>query len=200
MDFDEVIRRRRMCRDYLDRPVPADVLDRLLDRARRAPSAGFSQGVSFLVLNGPDETAPFWDAVTDPEWRSDPSLPGLMGAPVVVVPLCNPSVYVGRYSEADKVAFGMDRKEAWPVPFWTVDAAFATMVLLLGAVDEGMGALFFGRPREPLGRVHEAFGVPADWEAIGFVTLGWPAGDGGPRGSARRGRRPLSEVVHRGAW
>ena len=200
MDFDEVVRRRRMCRDFADRPVADELLDGLLDRARRAPSAGFSQGVAFLVHSGPEETARFWAAVTDAEWRADPSLPGLMRAPVVVVPMCSPAVYVARYSQPDKIAFGLDRQEAWPVPFWTVDAAFATMVLLLAAVDEGLGALFFGRRPEHYERVRAVFGVPAEWQPIGFVALGWPAGDGGPRGSAVRGRRPLSEVVHRGRW
>lgn len=200
MDLDEVIGRRRMCRDFMDRAVPDEVLDRLLDRARRAPSAGFSQGVSFLVLSRPDETGRFWDAVSEPGWRADPSLPGLMRAPVIVVPMCSPAVYVARYSEQDKIAFGLDREEAWPVPFWTVDAAFATMILLLGAVEEGLGALFFGRMAEDYERVRSVFGVPDEWSAIGFVALGWPAADGGPRGSARRGRKPLSTVVHRGRW
>lgn len=189
-----------MCRDYSDRPVPPEVVDRLLDRARRAPSAGFSQGVSFLVLSGAEETGRFWDAVSDPEWRADPSLPGLVRAPVVVVPMCNPSVYTARYSEPDKIAFGLERAEAWPVPYWTVDASFAAMVLLLAAVDEGLGALFFGRDAGAYERLRAAFGVPAEWNPIGFVTIGWPARDGGPRGSAARGRKPWSAVVHRGGW
>lgn len=200
MDLDEVIRHRRMCRDYREAPVDPEVVDRLLDRARRAPSAGFSQGFAFLVLEGPEQTGRFWDAVADPEWRESPTLPGLMRAPVVVVPMCNPSTYTSRYSEPDKVAFGLDREEAWPVPYWTVDVSFATMLLLLGAVDEGLGALFFGRHAAAYDRMKTAFSVPSEWRPIGFVTLGWPAPGFGPAGSSTRPRRPARDVVHRGQW
>src|SRR3712207_9299478 len=66
VDFAEVVRRRRMVRDYdPDRPVPPEVRERLLEHAIRAPSAGFSQGWAFLVLESPEERARFWTATTD---------------------------------------------------------------------------------------------------------------------------------------
>ena len=202
MDFDEVVRRRRMCRDFSDRPVPEAVVDRLLDRARRAPSAGYSQGFAFLVLEAAADRARFWEVTSDPGWRAGSLASGLMQAPVVMVPLSSASVYVARYSEPDKAAQGLTTEEAWPVPFWTVDASFATMLLLLGAVEEGLGALFFGfQSRDAVKRLRSSFGVPASWSPVGAVALGWPEGQGGPRGSAAtRSRRPLSEVVHRGRW
>ena len=56
MEFAEVVRRRRMVRSYdPDRPVPAEVVERLLGHAVRAPSAGFSQGWAFLVLEAGDD-------------------------------------------------------------------------------------------------------------------------------------------------
>jgi nitroreductase len=73
------------------------------------------------------------------------------------------------------------------------------MLLLLGAEENGLGALFFGLRGEP-SRLRETFGIPHDWQPIGAVALGWPAADRGPVGSAVRGRRPLSEVIHRGRW
>ncbi|HMC39782.1 MAG TPA: nitroreductase family protein [Acidimicrobiales bacterium] len=201
MELGDVLRRRRMCRDFSDRPVPAEVVDRLLDRAGRAPSAGFTQGWSFLVLDDGSSVARFWSVLADEEWRRDPSLPGLMRAPVVIVPLCNPEPYVARYSEPDKVAFGLTAADRWPVPYWTVDVSFATMLLLLGAVEEGLGALFFGRDAAAYSRLAAEFGVPEGWSPIGVVLAGWPAPGGGPRGSAAtRPRRPLSEVVHRRSW
>ena len=124
-----------------------------------------------------------------------------MRAPLVVVPMCSPSVYTSRYSEPDKIAFGLDHEDAWPVPYWTVDAAFATMILLLGVVDEGLGALFFGRDGAAYARVTATFSVPEGWRPIGFVTLGWPAPGFGPAGLG--GPTPAgreSEVVHRGQW
>lgn len=202
MELDEAIRRRRMCRDFSDQPVDRDVVDRLLDRARRAPSAGYSQGVGFVVLSEAPDRERFWAATSDHEWRQSSEATGLLRAPVIVVPLCSSAVYVARYSEPDKVAHGLTTEEAWPVPFWTVDVSMATMVLLLGVVDEGMGALFFGfQTSDAIDRFREEFGVPGSWSPIGVVALGRPAGEGGTRGSAAsRPRLPLSAVVHHGRW
>jgi nitroreductase len=200
MDLDDAIRRRRMCRNFSDQPVPAAVVDRLLERAVHAPSAGFSQGWSFLVLHGPDQVGRFWEAVSDEEWRRDPGQPGLLRAPVVIVPLCSPERYLERYSEPDKVAHGLTTAEAWAVPYWTVDVSFATMLLLLGVVEEGLGALFFGRDASAYERLRRQFAIPDGWNPIGAVLVGWPADDWGPKGSSTRPRRPLSDVVHRGGW
>lgn len=199
MELAEVLRRRRMCRNFTDRPVPAEVVDRLLDRARRAPSAGNTQGWAFVVLEGPDQVERFWQADADPGWLREPTLPGVVHASVVILPLFNVRHYLDRYSEPDKIQHGMTTEEAWPSPFWVVDVSFATMVLLLGAVEEGLGALFFGLRGEPA-RLRETFGIPDGWSPIGALALGWPAEDRGPVGSAARGRRPLSDVVHRGGW
>ena len=119
---------------------------------------------------------------------------------MVVVPVAVPGAYVARYGEPDKAASGLGRgADAWPVPFWLVDTAFATMTLLLAATDAGLGALFYGLfGREAV--VREAYGIPADHRPVGAVALGWPGADARPGRSAGRGRRPLAEVVHRGRW
>ncbi len=202
MDLDEAIRRRRMCRDFSADPVDAGVVERLLDRARRAPSAGYSQGIAFVVLSDAADRDRVWTATSDTDWRDSPEAAGLIRAPVIVVPLCSPAVYVARYSEPDKVAHGLTTEEAWPVPFWTVDVSFATMVLLLGVVEEGLGALFFGfQTGAAIDRFRAQVGVPGSWSPIGVVALGRPAGSGGSRGSAAtRARLPLSAVVHHGGW
>lgn len=199
MDLAEVLRKRRMCRNFTGEPVPPDVVDRLLDRARRAPSAGHTQGWAFLVLEGRAQVDKFWRSDADPAWLENPTLPGVLRAPVIVVPLCSVGAYLDRYSEPDKIEHGMTTEAAWPAPFWVVDVSFATMILLLGAVEEGLGALFFGLRGDPA-RLAETFGIPDGWQAIGAVALGWPASDRGPAGSAVRGRRSLSEVIHRGEW
>lgn len=199
MEFAEVLRRRRMVRDFSSRPVPAEMLDRVLAAALRAPSAGFAQGSELVVLEGP-QTALYWEATTTPEWRaSNRSHAGARRAPVVVVPLFDPSAYLRRYSEPDKSPSGLgEAEESWPVPYWMVDCAFGVMAMLLAAVDEGLGALFMGvfRGEEALLR---ALGVPAPLRPLGAVVLGWPE-QAPPSASALRGRRPASEVVHRGGY
>jgi nitroreductase len=190
---------RRMVRDFDRRPVDPALVDRLLDLARRAPSAGNSQGCGFLVLEGAD-AAGWWDLTLPPERRDGFAFPGLPAAPVVVVPVAVPGAYVARYAEPDKAATGLGAgADAWPVPYWLVDTAMATMTLLLAATDAGLGALFYGLfGREAA--VRDAYGVPADHHPIGAVALGWPADDARPGRSAGRPRRPLDEVVHRGRW
>lgn len=191
-----MIARRRMCRRFLDRPVPPDTVDRLVDRARRAPSAGHTQGWDWLVLEGPEQTGRFWDLDADPAWRADPDHPGLLRAPVIVVPLASRRAYEARYAEADK---DPARPARWNVPYWLVDTAFATMLLLLAATDEGLGALLFALHRDPRATM-AAFGVPADREPLGAVALGWPDPADRPGSSAARPRRPAADQVHRGRW
>jgi nitroreductase len=199
MELADVLRGRRMCRNFSDRPVPPELVDRLLDRARRAPSAGHTQGWAFLVLEGREQVDHFWHADADPDWLEHPTLPGVLRAPVIVVPLYSVRAYLDRYAEPDKIQHGLTSEDSWPAPFWVVDASFATMILLLGVVEEGLGALFFGLRGDPA-RLRDTFGIPEGWDAIGAVALGWPSTDRGPVGSAVRGRRPLSDVVHRARW
>jgi nitroreductase len=199
VDFGEVVRRRKMVRTYRPDPVAPEVLDRILDRARRAPSAGFSQGVAFLVLSEPADVTGFWEAARDPDEEDWPT-EGTAAAPVVIVPMAGKHVYLDRYAEEDKG--WADRDEGrWPVAYWLVDTAFASMVILLAAVDEGLGALFFGLFGDGYARVKAAFGVPDGWEPIGVITVGHPADVDPIRSSAHsRPRRSMDEVVHRGRW
>jgi nitroreductase len=197
MEFGEVVRKRRMVRNYdPDRPVPPEVVDRILDAAIRAPSAGFSQGWGFLVLESPADRERFWAATTPEGWGQGQWLAGMKRAPLIVVPCSNRSAYLDRYAEPDKG--WTDRDEArWPVPYWHIDTGFAALLMLLTAVDADLGALFFGifKPDE----FKKAFGIPAAYTPIGAIAIGYPAPDE-PSPSLKRGRRPLDAVVHRGRW
>lgn len=188
-----------MVRAFTDQPVSADVVDGLVDLARRAPSAGNSQGWAFVVLSGGAETARYWDASLPPERRATFRWPGLLAAPVLVLVLVRPDAWVERYAEDDKAATGLGAGAGeWPVPYWWVDGGMAAEHLLLGAVEAGLGACFFGLfGHEPA--VLAALGVPEDWRAVGTVALGHPAPDE-PGRSATRGRRSLDDVIHRGRW
>jgi nitroreductase len=199
MEFGDVVRRRRMVRNFTTEPITSDVLARVLDAARRAPSAGFAQGLDLLVLEGQEQTERFWTCTFTPDARAGFRWQGLFVAPVIVVPYASPDAYVGRYAEADKAATGLgEGVDRWPVPYWLTDAAMAVENLLLAAVDEGLGALYFGIFHGE-GEVRAAFGVPDGHQSIGAVALGHPAPDE-PGRSAGRPRRPLDAVVHRGAW
>lgn len=194
-----MVRRRRMVRDYQDRPLPPGALDRILANANRAPSAGFTQGWAFLALEGRSQTEVFWSHTFDAERRASFSHQGLFNAPAIVLPLVSRQAHLDRYGEPDKAKTGLEDEDAWPVPYWDVDGAFATMLMLLTVVDAGLGALFFGiftGQRELLATL----GVPDEYRPLGAIAIGYPAPADGPTGSATRGRRPMDDVVHRGRW
>jgi nitroreductase len=199
MELNDVIRARRMVRTYdPDRPVPPELITRALDLATRAPSAGFTQGWDFVVLADEPQRALFWASTTDPHADPDPWLQGMRTAPVLILCLSDPMRYLDRYAEPDKG--WLDRDESrWPVPYWDVDTGMAALVILLTAVDEGLGACFFGVPPEDQAAVLEAFGAPADRRIVGVISLGYPAADRRSP-SLRRGRRPLQDVAHDGRF
>lgn len=188
-----------MVRRFDRRPIPRDVVDRILDVGRRAPSAGFSQGLELLVLDTPETVATFWETTRDPEfgWESETVA---HGPTALILPLPDPRRYLERYAQPDKIAFGMDEEANWPVRFWEIDAAMASMLILLAAVDEGLAGWFFGitfGERALLDR----FGVPPQLRPVGIIGLGYRAEDEAPTGSwTKRRRRPLAEQIHRNGW
>ena len=197
MELREVVRRRRMVRRFDPRPLPAEVLDRILHSATRAPSAGFSQGLDLLVLEGRDAVRGFWQATADPRFATPYSN---AEPPAIVLVLSDRQAYLDRYAAPDKAGLGMDVEEGWPVPYWDMDAAMAVMLMLLTAVDEGVGAWWFGVFHGAAALLRD-LGVPGGRRLVGAVALGYPAPDDRPGGSARtRSRRPPDQVVHRGRW
>ena len=195
-----MVRRRRMIRRYSSQPVAPEVLDRILQNALHAPSAGFSQGWAFLVLDRPEDVARYWRSTAgDRLDEPDGWLRGMTTAPVVIVPLSHKDAYLDRYAEPDKG--WPDRDESrWPVPYWDIDTGMASLLMLLTAVDEGLGACFFGIPSPAVASFRSEFGVPDTYTPIGAITVGHRTDDPGLRGSAARGRRPVDDVVHRGSW
>src|SRR5438270_2999021 len=136
MDFQQVVNRRRMTRNFDTRPVPSEVVDRILANGVRAQSAGFSQGWAFVVLEAPEDRERFWRTTFEPEARAGFRRQGLFDAPLLVVALSHKQAYLDRYAEPDKG--WVDKDEAhWPVPYWDVDTGFAALLMLLTAVDAG---------------------------------------------------------------
>jgi nitroreductase len=200
MELHDVIRKRRMVRAYdADRSVPDDVVNRLLEHAIHAPSAGFSQGWDFLVLRSAEDRDRFWQSTReDSHGEPDSWLRGLMTAPLLVVCLSDRDRYLDRYAEPDKG--WTDRDEGrWPVPYWDVDTGMAGLMMLLTAVDAGLGSCFFGIPPVVHDEFRTAFDVPANRTPVGVVSVGYPAEDRRSP-SLRRGRRPVGEVAHEGRF
>ena len=195
VEFQALVRTRRMVRDFDLRPLPAGALERILENAARAPSAGFTQGWEFLLLEDEHDRERFWNIEWPVDERGAHRHLGVLNAPVLIVPISDKGAYLDRYARPDK-GWTDRAEERWPVPYWHIDTAFATMLMLLTAVDAGLGALFF-RLRHT-DEFHAAFGVPDDYEPIGAVALGYPA----PRtkSAASRRRRQLAGMVHRGRW
>lgn len=200
MELSDALRRRRMVRAFRPDPVDPAALDRILDAGRRAPSAGHTQGWAFVVLEGPEQTGRYWAATLPAAKRPSFPWPRLLDAPVLVVPCARPQAYVDRYAEADKAATGLGTGEdAWPVPYWFVDSGMAAMAMLLAAVDEGLGACFFGIFHHEAALKAE-LGIPDDVRPIGTIAIGHPADDDRPSHSVARGRRDRDDVIRRGAW
>lgn len=204
MEFAQVVVKRRMVRHYLDEPVDEAFLRRALDNATRAPSAGFTQGWSFLVLRTPADVDLFWEstvpqveAAADAVRRPNPWLDGMRTAPAIIVALASESAYRTRYSESDKDGAG--RRSA-DMPWWQIDAAMACLLILQTATDESLGACFFGVPHVGVAPLRQAFAIPDDFSPVGAITLGHPANTAPTGSPTRRTRRPLSEVAHDGSW
>jgi len=201
MELSDAIRRRRMIRKFEQRPIPEDVLNRVLEVARHAPSGGFSQGFDFIVLTKPEELEWFYRTTDDP---SDPDpFPGRepdLAPACIVLPFANKRLYLDRYALPDKIQFGLDKEENWPVPVWTVDASMAIMLMLLAAVDEGLGAWYLGISRGEQDVLRE-LGVPPSCTMLGVIALGYPSQEDKPRAAlfAKR-RRPFEEMFHAGRW
>jgi nitroreductase len=184
-----------MVRAFESRPLEPASVERILAAALRAPSAGFTQGVDMVVLEGPGQTARYWDASLPPGRRQGFAWPGLLLAPLLVVVVSSEAAYRRRYAEQDKVAASDDAGAGFEVPWWHVDAAFCALLLQLAALDARLGASFFQAHRPEA--VSRALGIPEAWAPVGTVAVGHPAPDR-PSSSASRPRRPADEVVHRG--
>lgn len=183
MEFREVLDRRRMVRNYADRPVHPRALDRILDAGTRAPSAGHTQGVTLVVVTDPARRSTIAELAGEAGFVARGFDPWLSRAPVHVVLCTSERAYRERYAEDDKPSGDVD---GWEVPYWWVDAGAAFQNLLLATVDEGLAAGFLGAHAIP--GLADAIGAPDGVTPLGVVTIGHPAPDR-RSGSLARGRR-----------
>ena len=188
-----------MVRDFSDQPIERSLIEQLLANATRGPSGGFSQGSAFLVLTDPDRRRMFWETTSGPDWRGESESKPLIRAPVVVLPLAQKQAYLDRYALPDKAHTPLSREEHWPAPYWDIDTGFGVMLMLLTAVDLGLGALFFAifQGEDAL---MNALGVPPGYRAIGALAVGHPTPGERSKPELPTGRRPLGQVVRWEHW
>lgn len=196
MDFTDVVRKRRMVRHFAADPVAPEVIERILDLARHAPSAGFTQGQSFVVVTRPELKRAIADACGEEEYVAGGFHPFISGAPVLLIPCTSEAAYHRRYQEPDKL--NDDGSEiAWPVPYWHMDTGCAVMIVLLAAVNEGLAAGFAGAHN--LDDLRQILEIPPEVTPVGVIPIGYRAPDT-PSPSLKRGRRPDTDYVHREHW
>jgi nitroreductase len=207
VEFSDVIRRRKMVRAFTGEPLAPGLSEQLLRAANRAPSAGFSQGYSFLVLEGPEQSSPLWEVMYEAAARAGDraadertQVAALSRAPLVIVPLACKDVYLDRYARPEKG--WTDKDEArWPVPYWYIDTGFTALLILLAVVDEELGAVFFGIEPASMADFRSRFGVPEEWTPIGAIAIGHPDPAADPVPPARASdRKTLDKLVHHGRW
>ena len=197
MEFGDVVRRRRMVRGYLDTPVPADALQRIVDAAVKTPSAGFAQGQSLVVVTDQGQRKRIAESAAEPGYTDRGFEPWLSVAPVHFVITVSEQAYIDRYRENDKLGPEMDVLP-WDVPYWWVDGGATMMAILLAAVAEGLAAGFLGA--HSFKDLRSIVGIPDSESVLGVVTVGYAAHSVQEDRSSHRRRRARSEVVHWDRW
>ena len=196
MDFADLLRRRKAVRNYLTDPVPRDALERIVTRGRKIPSAGHSQGLRLVVVTDEVMRSAVAELAEEPVYVAMGLEPWISRAPAHIVVCVREDDYHERYREPDKLTDEGAEME-WPVPYWYVDAGKAVMLLWLAALDEGLAAGVFGIHRWD--ELRHLLGIPADVAPLAILTVGKP-GPETVQGSARRGWKPLEDVVHWERW
>lgn len=196
MDFADVLRRRKTVRNYLPDPVPRETLERIVARGRKIPSAGHSQGLRLVVVTDAETRRAIAELAGESEYVSMGHEPWISKAPAHIVVGVRESDYHDRYREADKLT-GEGSEIEWPVPYWYVDAGAAVMLLMLAAVDEGLAAGVFGV--HAWDDLRSLLGIPGDVTPIAVLTIGKRAPETA-QGSAKRGWKPLEDVVRWERW
>lgn len=198
MEFRDILSRRRMHRAFLPDPIAQDQIDRIAHVIFRAPSGGFSQGGSIVVVTDEAKRHEIARAFGD-EHYSTRGRNFVADAPVHMVISANESLYHERYNEADKLAATGGVEVTWPVPYWFVDAGALMMLVLLAAIDEGLASAFIGHPDQK--RIFgELLGLPEDVVPIGLALVGKPGDAPLPGSRMKERRRTEDALVHRERW
>jgi FMN reductase [NAD(P)H] len=195
MNFREILGHRRMVRAYEPEPVPRAVVERVVRSVRRAPSAGFSQGLRLVVVTDAERRRRLGEIVGEETWVGN--------APVLVVVCVREDDYHDRYRQPDKLALTGGVEIEWPIPFWYFDAGAAAMLILLSAIDEDYAAGLFGVPVEMLPAFRGELGLPGDVEIACCITVGRAAAEDESSALSSRlsqRRRAEEDILHWDRW
>ena len=196
MEFKDTVLKRRMVRNFADRPVDAQTIQRIVDLTRHAPSAGFTQGQSFVVVTRPEIKQAVAETCGETFYVQSGYAPFISKAPVLLIPCASEAAYHRRYQEPDKILADSTEIE-WPIPYWFMDIGCAVMIALLAAVDEGLVAAFAGS--QDLEALRSVLKMPAEVTPVGVIAIGYRATDK-PSPSLKRGRKSDADYVHQESW
>ena len=196
MEFRDTVLKRRMVRNFSDKPVDPETIKQIVELTRHAPSAGFTQGQSFVIVTKPELKKAIAETCSEEEYVKAGFAQFISKAPVLLIPCTSEAAYHHRYQQPDKV--DKDGKEIeWPVPYWFMDIGCAVMIALLAAVDEGLVTAFAGS--KDLNTLRAILNMPEEIHPVGVIAVGYRAQDV-PSPSLKRGRKPDSEYIHYERW
>jgi nitroreductase len=198
MEFRDVLRRRRMHRAFLPDPLAHEQIERIANVIRHAPSGGFSQGGSIVVVTDHEQRQAIARAFGDEHYSTE-GRNYIADAPVLMVISANESLYHARYNEVDKLKATGGVEVTWPVPYWFVDAGALMLLVLEAAIDEGLASAFIGHPDQK--RIFdELLGLPEDVVPIGLALIGKPGEQPEIGSRLRSRRRDLGDLIHWEHW
>jgi nitroreductase len=192
MELRDILRQRRMHRAFLPEPIPREQIERIAGVIRHAPSGGFSQGGSIVVITDDEVKRELIERFEMSGTYAD-------DAPVLMIISANEALYHARYNEDDKLAITGGVEVIWPVPYWFVDAGALMTLVLLATIDEGLAGAFIGHPDQK--RIcDEVLGLPEDVVPIGLAFIGKP-GEAPDIGSRLKARQlPADDLIHWQRW
>ena len=172
--FASVVKRRGMIRKYEDKPVPDEAVKKLLQYAVRAPSAGNLQPWEFVIVRDPDVRAKLAKAAMNQN--------SVVTAPVIIATCANIQRMGEKYGTRGSF-------------YSLVDTSFASLLILLGATEQGLGACFVGSyDSEEVAKILQ---LPNHIRPVGLITIGYPAEQ--PRKPGNK-KIPLDKLIHKNTW
>lgn len=174
ISFADVVRRRAMIRAYKNDPVPEEKIQQLLKYAVRAPSGGNLQPWEFVVVKSSD--------VRDKLAKAAMGHTAVATAPVIIA-TC---------ADIQRAGSGYGARGSFVS---LIDTAFASLLILLGAIEQGLGACFVASYNAE--EVAKLFELPPHVRPVGLITIGYAAE--APHKPPTK-KIPLKKLVHVDKW